>query len=461
MDYGIGQKPLRMRLVEARQFPGRSAETKRPIMTMTKFRNLGLLGLVLMGMALLVRAEELNAPAVTINEPQAIALFFERNLDLIAARYNIDQARAEQLAAAAIPNPVMGLGIGELNAQMGQKRNSGKLPAVTVQLSQLIETAGKRRLRMESSEFGTEAVELDFQDVVRQVVNAVRHGYYGLLLAQKTAELAQDNLARYREILRVNGLRLQVGDIGETDFTRIEVESMKAQGDVDNAQAALIQARANLLALLGWPEHSVNLSASSWPEGPGQIIRDESENRLVSLALEQRPDLKAARVRIRQAESSLDLARRLVIPDVTVGAYFERDPGNYFNDTGGIGVSVPLPLFYKQEGEIAKAGVNVNAARLFLRQTELGIRGEVMKAVASWKSADAIARRFEETVVGRIEKLRKAQEFAYQKGAASLLELIDAERNYKAMMLDYFTALANRSNARADVAMALGEEIKP
>jgi cobalt-zinc-cadmium efflux system outer membrane protein len=163
-------------------------------------------------------------------------------------------------------------------------------------------------------------------------------------------------------------------------------------------------------------------------------------------------------VRIQQAEKNLTLARRLAIPDVTVTGYFARDPGNFFMDTGGIGISLPLPLFYRQEGEIARAGVNMNSAELFVRQTEQGVRAEVMKALAAWKSADAIARRFEESVVARIDKLRKAQEYAYRKGAVGLLELIDAERNYKAMMLDYYAALASRSNAYADLLMALAEE---
>jgi cobalt-zinc-cadmium efflux system outer membrane protein len=83
-----------------------------------------------------------------------------------------------------------------------------------------------------------------------------------------------------------------------------------------------------------------------------------------------------------------------------------------------------------------------------------------MKALAAWQSADAISQRFETDVVKRIEMLRKAQELAYQKGAVGLLDLIDAERNYKAMMLDYYTALASRSNAWADLLMAYGEEVK-
>lgn len=422
------------------------------------------IGLMLTLWAIVLRAETGTTIEghLAITEQQAIALFYQRNLSLIAANFNIDNAQAQEIIAAAIPNPVFSFTISSLNPNMFRQEfnNISSLPAISPQIQQLIETAGKRRLRIESSELATEAVNFDLKDTARVLTNAVRRSYYSLLLAQKTAKVAGDNFERYREILRVNAIRLKVGDISETDFTRIEVESLKAQGDQDQAQTALNQARANLLLLLGWPENSMDISAvEAWPEAASEIAR-AGQDQLAAQALERRPDLQAARVRIDQAGKMLTLANRLAIPDVTVGAFYQRDPGNFFTESGGVSVSVPLPLFYRQEGEISKARVGLNSAELALKQTEQGVRAEVMKALSAWQSADAISQRFETSVVKRIEMLRKAQEIAYQKGAVGLLDLIDAERNYKAMMLDYYTALANRSNAWADLLMAYGEEVK-
>lgn len=422
------------------------------------------IGLMLTLWAIVLRAETGTTIEghLAITEQQAIALFYQRNLSLIAANFNIDNAQAQEIIAAAIPNPVFSFTISSLNPNMSRQEfnNISSLPAISPQIQQLIETAGKRRLRIESSELATEAVNFDLKDTARVLTNAVRRSYYSLLLAQKTAKVAGDNFERYREILRVNAIRLKVGDISETDFTRIEVESLKAQGDQDQAQTALNQARANLLLLLGWPENSMDISAvEAWPEAASEIAR-AGQDQLAAQALERRPDLQAARVRIDQAGKMLTLANRLAIPDVTVGAFYQRDPGNFFTESGGVSVSVPLPLFYRQEGEISKARVGLNSAELALKQTEQGVRAEVMKALSAWQSADAISQRFETSVVKRIEMLRKAQEIAYQKGAVGLLDLIDAERNYKAMMLDYYTALANRSNAWADLLMAYGEEVK-
>jgi cobalt-zinc-cadmium efflux system outer membrane protein len=421
------------------------------------------LGMLLTTCAMTLQAEAMPAMEgqLAITEHQAIALFYQRNLGLIAASLNIDNAQAQEIIAAAIPNPVFSFTLHELapKAFAPQSRNLA-VPALLPQIQQLIETAGKRRLRIESSELATEAVNFDVQDVARVLTNAVRRNFYNLLLAQKTIKVANDNLEHYREILRVNEIRLKVGDVAAVDFIRIEVESLKAQGDQDQARTALNQARADLLLLLGWPENSLEISVvETWPEAAPEIVLT-GQDQLVGRALERRPDMRAARVRIAQAKKMLTLAQRQLIPDVTISAFYDQDQGNQFPRTGGVGISVPIPLFYQQKGEISQARVGLTSAELALKQAEQGVRAEVMKASASWQSADAIARRFETSVVKRIETLRKAQEIAYQKGAVGVLDLIDAERSYKAIMLDYYTALTNRSKAWADLLMAYGEEIR-
>jgi cobalt-zinc-cadmium efflux system outer membrane protein len=408
-----------------------------------------------------LNTNNLKGSILTVTEQQAIAIFYQRNLDLIAAQFNIDTAEAQEIIAAAMPNPVFTFSISELNPAIFKNQNKDTpLPAISPQIQLLIETAGKRRLRIESSELATEAVAFDLKDTTRVLTNAVRKSFYSLLLTQKYLEVANDNNQRYQEILKVNAIRLKVGDISEIDYTRIEVESLKAQSDQDQAITSLTQARANLLLLLAWPENSVEIQAvEDWPEAKA-VIAEAKQDKLLNKALTQRPDLQAARIRIDQAGKMLTLAKRIKIPDVTVGAFYARDPGNFFGDTGGISFSVPLPLFYQQKGEISQARISLDSAQLAVTQAEQKVKSELMKALASWKSADAIAKRFEQSVVERIAALRDAQEYAYEKGAVGLLDLLDAERNYKAMMLDYYTALSNRSNAWADLIMAYGEEVK-
>ncbi|CAL1238919.1 TolC family protein [Candidatus Methylocalor cossyra] len=401
----------------------------------------------------------LLAGDIPLSEDQVLALFYERNLDLIAAHYQIDRAEALEWLAAAIPNPQLTLGWNELNGAWNFNPRLGH-PGVgfNVAVSQLLETAGKRGLRMESSRLGRAAVEADFKDALRTLSNAVRHAYYRLLLAQKTLEVARDNHRRYQDLVAANRLRLKAGDIAESDLLRVEVESYKAQAELDRAAAELKQARADLARLLAWPEQSLNLVATeTWPtEASGYLT--EQESALVEKAYAARPDLKSALLRTDQAEKDLELARRLSVPDVTLSAGYVKDPGNVVLDSGTLSISVPLPIFYRYKGEIGQAVANLNQARLQVEQIKQAIRGEVVTAYAALQSAAAIAARFETEVTRRLEKVRQAAEFAYAKGAASLLELLDAERSYKTMMLDYYAALTERTLAYADLLKALGEE---
>lgn len=398
---------------------------------------------------------------ITVTEQQAVALFYQNNLSLLAAKFNIDSAQAQEIIAAAIPNPVFTFTTSTIPiARPRPDQRNAPLPAISPQVEQLIETAGKRRLRMESSALGTKASGFDLLDTTRVLTNAVRRSYYNLLLAQKVGQVANENSGHYQEILKANSIRLKAGDIPAIHLVRIEMESLKAQSEQDQAQAALSQARAELLLMLGWPENSMKIIAAEvWPEAKPEIALAKHDQ-LTERALEQRPDLRAARARIEQARKSLELAQRMAIPDVTVSAFFQRDPGNFITNSTGVGISVPLPLFYRQEGQIAKAGVDLHAVELQLQQNEQTIRAEIMKTLSAWQSADTIARRYETSVIQRIEALRKTQETAFLKGAVGLLDLIDTERNYKIMMLDYYAALAGRSKAWADLLMVCGEETR-
>jgi len=412
---------------------------------------------------------EISGAPVVVNEQQALKLFFERNIDLIMAHYNIERGAAEQIIAAALPNPNIDGELSEINEMIWSKQVSsntgnrwpqGGFPAWMIRIEQMIITAGKRTLRMESSELGTQALEYDLRDTVRVLSNALRHAYYNLLLAQKTADLAQANLERYRNILRANKTRLDIGDIAGYDYTRIEVEALKAENDVATTQADVKRAQAELLLLLGWPENAVTIRATEqWPAFNTDKSR-KSQPELVQQALDKRPDLSAAKIRVAQADKNRELAKQMVIPDVTLHGYYLKDPGNFFTNQGGAGFKSDLPLLYRQEGEIASAEVELNKAHLFIRQSEQSIRGEVMKTLAAWKKAETITQRFEHSVISRIEALRKSAEIAYQKGASGFLELLDAERNYKAMMQEYYNTLANRSAAWADLIMATGEEVR-
>ena len=419
----------------------------------------------------LLSAQAMAEP-IKLTEKQAIALFYQRNLDLLVARYNIENAMAQEIIASAIPNPSISIQINELSrnpgqnsnaigcppssAAAGQNVNCGSAPYYT--FSQLIEMAGKRGLRMQSAAIAMQAAESDFSDAVRILTNMVRDAYYGLLQAQKNCWLAQEIVNYYKDIVSSNRFRHQAGDIAESDLLRIEMEALRAQSDLDNAEAAVEQAQAALAVTLNWPDKSMQFVVEEqWPTIKN-IGQNFSPDVLLNKALVLRPDLQGDRLRADQAEKDLIRARRLKIPDITFNGGFAHDPGNTVLNTGFFGISVPLPVFYQYNGEEDQAATSLNQMRLAAEETELGIRSDVENSLATWKSANSVMNRYESELLDRARKLRERMELAYRKGGTTVLDFIQAQRDYKSVMLDYYTAATNRVNAYYDLAKALGIE---
>ncbi len=403
-----------------------------------------------------------QAGDLSLSMDQALSLFYKRNLDLIAAQYNIDQARAQEIIAGAIPNPTLSFDVEQIAPQ--NKVNPGKNPITeggayfNILIQQLIQTAGKRGLGMESSRLGTEASEEDLQDALRTLTNAVRKAYYSLLLAQKNAEVAEDNTSRYQQLWEVNRLRLKQGDISEADFLRIEVEKLKAESDWNNATAAVKSAQTELAKLLSWPDNVMSFKAKdNWPDKM-PLTEKPNEETLLEKALQQRPDIAAAKTRTEQAQKQLTLARRLAIPDVTVGVGYSHDPQNINSDFAQVQVSVPIPLFYQKQGEVSQAAVNLQNAQLNLAQTEQTLRADVVSSLAKWQAAEKVVNRYKKDILTKIDQIRESAELSYLNGATGLIDLVEAERVHKSALLDYYTALNNRSLTYADLQMAVGDK---
>ena len=417
----------------------------------------------------LLLSPQVQAQSVSLDE--VISIFYQRNLDLIAARYNIDQSFADAIVASAIPNPTVSFQLGELS---GSNLNKGASatgcnhsanvscgPAEYYTFSQLIEVAGKRGLRMESSTFATQAAENDFRDAVRIFTHIVRNSYYQLLQAQKYRDLTQEIVDHYQTITAANKLRLNSGDISESDFLRVKMESIRAESDLDNAQSAVTSAQADLAVVLRWPEKSLQFEAQEqWPDAKDLTLNLNKEE-LTNKALQERPDLQADKLRADQADKLLDLAQRLKYPDVTVTGGYARDPSNNALDSGFVGLSVPLPVFYQYKGEADKAQVNLNQNKLKAEQTELSIRNDVVSALATWNSTDKIVQRFKKELLTDALSVRNSSELAYNKGANSVLDFIEAQRSYKNIMHDYYAAEINRANAYYDLKKSLGIETIP
>jgi cobalt-zinc-cadmium efflux system outer membrane protein len=400
-----------------------------------------------------------GAERVTLSE--ALDLLEKQNPDALAARLQVAQADAEHLTARRYANPSVRVDVDTL--PVGQTNppglSVGQTVGGTVRLDQPLVLWGKRRLRLQGAEAGVAAAREQERDILRQLRSAVRDAFYGVLHDRQLVDFTTANRERYQQIVDLNARRFRSGDISEVDFRKVELENLKHVAEEEAARRALAERRQLLGRLIG---RAAGVDAIGRLTAPA--VQTDGDQAL-RLALDNRPDLAAAQRAREQAELALDLARRERYPDVTVGVDYTHSEfvtaGNIRN-TVGVGFSLPLPLLNRNQGEIAKAEVALRQAETDLERVRLDIAQDVHDAIEHYQSARRLLATYESGYLEHAKVTVDAAEKSYRIGAASLLELLDAERTYAATQTDYldtvFDARASFDALERSVGVALSEE---
>ena len=386
---------------------------------------------------------------------QAEQLFATGNRELLAAKRAVEGAEANTLIAGQRPNPVLSLGLSSVNVNRGQgniNQNGAngvwdKTYNSALQVSQLYERGNKRELRTSVAESAVKAYGFDLKETYRQQALAMAMAYYDLKLAQETLLIQQANVASYDNTLQAAQLRLKAGDVASADVARIRVDALRASNDLRQAEATLQKAQATLAYLLGKDQDASKLYASdAWPG----LISDQlagAENAW----LPQRSDVQAAEARMEQAQQARKLAESLKTRDVTWSLAYQHFPGQEPGsapDTVGASVSIPLFTNYQYEGEAARAEVDYTSAMEAKEQVKAAAVAEMRRAQADLQAAVDKNRRFDQSILSEAQKAAEAAEFAYQHGAMSVMDLLDARRILRALQLE-------SASVKADYAKSL------
>lgn len=426
---------------------------------------MALLGIILIGSGWAEAAESVAAPApipsgvfappvVRLNLTEAIALFLKQNLDLLIARYGIEYSKGQQITARLFPNPVAQFGN---VASFTQGNTLAKTGAFTMQVQQLFELAGKRGYRIESAGFGVQSAEADFEDAVRLLGFTIKDAYYRVLVAQRRLALAEENRDRFARILDVNTIRFKKGYIAEVDLIRIRLQVVDFQSQVIESIQEGESARADLRQLL-------RLSPASKLELTTEMDYrrvDPDMGKLRSLALDVRPDIRSRRAVVAQREADLKLAKAFRVPDVTIGAGYavqgSRGPDN--QQMGILNLGVPLPLFNRNQGGIVQAEVGVQSAQAELDRTVNQVENQVDVA---YRNLLQSRRLVEAYLAGVLEDARSTftiVERAYERGGATILDLLDAARTSRTIQQNFIEALFSYQRNLFQLESSVGQEI--
>jgi cobalt-zinc-cadmium efflux system outer membrane protein len=389
---------------------------------------------------------------LTIDE--AIAQMRAQSPDVVVAALKVRAAQGDLRTARELPNPTLSVGVG--NFPLGKTNPPGLHVGDTVVvqggLSEEIVMWGKRPARIDHAANAVTSAEASRVDLDRTATFEVRRRFLEVLAAVEHRRLAQENLDRYRETVRVSEARARSGDISRNDFDKIALEQRGFEREVADADLDRRQAVADLLPLIGADADDIDpVGRLELPPPPGDV------DALVAQALDHRPDLHAAQADVAAAEAAATLARAEAWPNPTVGVGYTHSEFQVSGDLAnsiGANLSIALPVASRNEGAIEHAEADALSAHAAERKLRLTIPQEVRSAVASYDSARARVERFEHGFLDQAAKARKAAEVSYREGSVSLLELLEAERTYIQTQRDYLDALRDGHTAAYDVERA-------
>ena len=395
---------------------------------------------------------------VRITLDQAIQLALEHNHVLKATRTLIDQNRAQEITANLRPNPVMTLDAlfipifspGQLtadNINMASEFDAG--------LSYLFERGKKRQHRLQAARDLT-AVQISLvNDAERSLAFSVGQQFINVLLAESNLELAQKDLQSFQQTVDISEARYKAGDISEGDYLKIKLQLLQFQTDVNAARLAKTQALVSLRELLGYESVPADYDVAG--ELAYQPL-EKSAEALQALALQDRPDLRAAQQGVTVAKSQHALAQANGKVDVT--GTFDYTHVSDFN-SGSFIVNVPLPIFNRNQGEIARTRYAITQSQETETAASETVMGDVKSAYEAVKANDQVVQLYRSGYLDGAQQSRDISEYAYKRGAASLLDFLDAERSYRATQLAYRQSLASFMLALEQLREAVGTRNLP
>ena len=404
----------------------------------------------------------------------SMQLLRTRSLDLLISEASVKNAEGDVGVAGAVPNPSVNLGYGRtLNYDAGAICPGGvggcSPNQYTFGLSDqaAIEDSlsGKRDLRLKVANRALAAAKLQRNDALRNLEFQVKSAYAQVEQAQRGVALAKEVQATNVKTLQLFQIRMKAGDINDGDLARVETQKLESDQALDTAVQTLRQARFALAFLLGVrgpvPEFTVD------DKGLDYAVRSSLANadldRLLRTALEHRPDLQALGYQRSSAEAAIALARRQRFPDITLSAqYTQTGDGSQSIQppTISFAVSAPIPIFYQQQGEIKKAEANLDTQALTQAKTVAQVVSDVSTAVAGYDAARALIERMEKLLRPSAERAFVITRLQFDKGKATLMDLLDAQRTYIATNVEYLQDLANYWTAVYQVEQSVGMELR-
>jgi cobalt-zinc-cadmium efflux system outer membrane protein len=395
--------------------------------------------------------------AETLTLADARAAAFQHNWDLLAAKSGIDAARAQLIVAKEFPNPTANLGVTKIG-YYGAATTEGngiwhRSYDTVAAVSQLIEIAGKRHDRQAAGRAGILGAKARFLDAKRTLDQGVAKAYVAALLAGENARALRESAGLLNHEVDIGEARFKAGDLSDSDFKQIQVNAGQFELQAKAADATAVQGRIQVEILMG-----VGQPKGQWtPADKLEDLASVSPPPVQEFSGALRPDVLAAQADLRAGEFNLKLQKALRIPDPTFSVQYEHEPqppGPPADNTVGVGVSFPLPLWNLNRGNISAAQASIAQDQDALGKAAAQAAADAASAQVEYDEAAARLRRYQTTILAQSAKVRASVSFAFEKGAATLVDFLEAQRTDNTVRLAAAQAMSDTASATADVIAA-------
>ena len=374
--------------------------------------------------------------------------FEAANPTLRAGQIGVDESKAQEITAFLRPNPNFTLSTD--GTQLARYHGVWQPLAGTMlstNFGYLHERQRKRQLRLESAQKATGIATSAQADLERNLVFGLRLAFVQTLQEKAILELARENLTYYDHVLDVNRERFKAGAISRVDLDRLELQRVQYESDRQIAEESLETAKIQLLMLLNdrTPVDQFDVSGPfdfSRQIAPLDEVRQE--------ALDARPDLRAALQSIEKAKTDHQLAVANGSTDPTLGAWYSYNPSfNNPNDhqTLGASVSIPLRIFDRNQGEKLRTQLDIDRSAKLAEASKAQVFSDVDSAYATVTSTLTLLQPYKDRYLEMALRVRDTIAFSYEHGAASLLDFLSAQAQYRSVQVNYLNLVASYMNA--------------
>ncbi len=397
-----------------------------------------------------------NTARITLD--QAIDLALAHNHSLQATRTQILQNQAQEITANLRPNPTLGMDtqfVPFFSPQDFSGENLNETEQFDIGISYLFERGHKRQRRLQAARDTTAVTRAQVADAERTLAFNVGQQFISVLLAESTLQFALDDLKGFQQTVDISEAQLKAGYIGEGDYLKIKLQLLQFQTDVSSARLAKVQALVSLREFLGYDAVPADFDVVGDLEyHPLKGNVDDLQAR----ALRERPDFRAAELGITAAQSQIALAKANAKVDVNGTYDFTHVSGE---NTASIFANFALPIFDRGQGEIARTGYALTQAQQQEQSASDTVLSDVANAYEAVRSNDEVVQLYTSGYLKQAQDSRDISEYAYKRGAASLLDFLDSERSYRSVQLAYRQALAAYMTALEQLKEAAGTRNLP